>query len=44
MLGFDGYFEAAAAAGIGQISSHSVRHTHRSWLDAVGTPVGVRKG
>jgi integrase len=34
---------AAVKAGIGQISSHTFRHTHRSWLDAVGTPVGVQQ-
>jgi integrase len=34
---------AAIKAGIGQISSHAFRHTHRSWLDAVGTPVGVQQ-
>lgn len=27
------------AAGIGGLGTHS-RHTYRSWLDAVGTPVG----
>jgi len=35
--------KAAAKAGIVSISSHSFRHTHRSWLDAVGTPVGVQQ-
>ena len=35
--------KAAARAGIGHISSHAFRHTHRSWLDAVGTPVGVQQ-
>ncbi len=34
---------AAVKAGIGHISSHAFRHTHRSWLDAVGTPVGVQQ-
>ena len=34
---------AAAKAGIGHISSHTFRHTHRSWLDAVGTPIGVQQ-
>jgi len=34
---------AAIKAGIGHISSHTFRHTHRSWLDAVGTPVGVQQ-
>jgi integrase len=35
--------KAAAKAGIGHISSHTFRHSHRSWLDAVGTPVGVQQ-
>jgi len=34
---------AAVKAGIGHLSSHAFRHTHRSWLDAVGTPVGVQQ-
>lgn len=34
---------AALKAGIGHLSSHTFRHTHRSWLDAVGTPVGVQQ-
>lgn len=34
---------AAVKAGIGHTSSHTFRHTHRSWLDAVGTPVGVQQ-
>jgi integrase len=34
---------AAKTAGIGHISSHTFRHTHRSWLDSVGTPVGVQQ-
>jgi len=34
---------AAEKAGIGHISSHSFRHTFRSWLDVTGTPVGVQQ-
>ena len=34
---------AGAAAKIGHVSSHSFRHTYRSWLDAVGTPVAVQQ-
>jgi integrase len=34
---------AAADAGVSHISSHSFRHTFRSWLDVVGTPLGVQK-
>lgn len=35
--------DAAVKAGIGHISSHCFRHTYRSWLDSVGTPVGVQQ-
>jgi integrase len=35
--------KAAVKAGIGHLSSHTFRHTHRSWLDAVGTPIGVQQ-
>jgi integrase len=35
--------EGAKAAGIGHVSSHTFRHTHRTWLDSVGTPVGVQQ-
>jgi integrase len=35
--------DAAKKAGIAHISSHTFRHTHRSWLDSVGTPVGVQQ-
>jgi integrase len=34
---------AAGVAKIGHIGTHSFRHTHRSWLDAVGTPVAVQQ-
>jgi integrase len=34
---------AATKAGIGHVSSHTFRHTHRTWLDSVGTPVGVQQ-
>ena len=34
---------ASVKAGIGHLSSHAFRHTHRSWLDSVGTPVGVQQ-
>jgi integrase len=34
---------AAKRAGIGHVSSHMFRHTHRTWLDSVGTPVGVQQ-
>jgi integrase len=35
--------KAAERTGIGHVSSHLFRHTHRSWLDSVGTPVGVQQ-
>ena len=34
---------AAAAAGIGKLGTHSMRHTYRSWLDAAGTTVAVQQ-
>jgi integrase len=37
------YQKAAGEAGIGRIGTHSLRHTYRSWLDSVGTPVGVQQ-
>ena len=37
------YQKAAKAAGIGALGTHSLRHTFRTWLDSVGTPVGVQQ-
>ena len=34
---------AADAACIGHLRSHTFRHTYRTWLDSVGTPVGVQQ-
>jgi integrase len=34
---------ASKAAGIGHISSHTFRHTYRTWLDSEGTPFGVQQ-
>jgi integrase len=34
---------AAEAARIGKLGTHSFRHTYRSWLDAVGTPIAVQQ-
>ena len=34
---------AAGAAGIGHLGTHSLRHTYRSWLDAVGTSVTTQQ-
>lgn len=39
----DAYVKAAKAAGIEHVSSHTMRHTYRSWLDAVGTPIAVQQ-
>lgn len=35
--------EAAERAGIGSIGTHTMRHSYRSWLDAVGTPIAVQQ-
>ena len=37
------FTNAAAAAGIGRLGTHSMRHTYRSWLDAAGTTVAVQQ-
>jgi integrase len=37
------YQKAGANSGIGGLGTHSLRHTYRSWLDAVGTPVAVQQ-
>jgi integrase len=34
---------AAESAGIGRLGTHSFRHSYRSWLDAVGTPIAVQQ-
>jgi integrase len=35
--------QAALKAGIGKLGTHSMRHSYRSWLDAVGTPIAVQQ-
>lgn len=35
--------KAAAKAGIGKLGTHSLRHSYRSWLDAVGTAIAVQQ-
>jgi integrase len=35
--------KAALKAGIGVIGTHTMRHTFRSWLDAVGTSIAVQQ-
>lgn len=37
------YQKAAQAAGLGGLGTHSLRHTYRTWLDSVGTPIGVQQ-
>ncbi len=37
------FLSAAAAANIGRLGTHSMRHTYRSWLDAAGTTVAVQQ-
>ena len=37
------YQKAAKAAGIGSLGTHTLRHTFRTWLDSVGTPLGVQQ-
>jgi integrase len=39
----DAYKKAATAAGIGHVSTHSMRHTFRSWLDAVGSSIATQQ-
>jgi integrase len=34
---------ASKAAGIGHVTTHAFRHTYRSWLDAVRTPIAVQQ-
>ena len=34
---------AARNAGIGGVPTHTLRHSYRSWLDAVGTPIAVQQ-
>jgi Phage integrase family len=34
---------ASKEAGIGHLGTHAFRHTYRSWLDAVGTPIAVQQ-
>jgi integrase len=37
------YQKAAKAANLGRLGTHTLRHTFRTWLDSVGTPVGVQQ-
>jgi integrase len=35
--------KAAKKAGVGKLSTHTMRHSYRSWLDAVGTSIAVQQ-
>ena len=37
------FHDAASDAGIGKLATHTMRHTYRSWLDAVGAPIAVQQ-
>jgi integrase len=37
------FHKAAERAGIGKLPTHTLRHSYRSWLDAVGTPIAVQQ-
>jgi integrase len=37
------FVNAGTDAGIGKLGTHSMRHSYRSWLDAVGTPIAVQQ-
>lgn len=39
----DAYKKAGKASGVGHVSTHTMRHTYRSWLDAVGTSLAVQQ-
>ncbi len=35
--------KAASEAGVGKLSTHTMRHSYRAWLDAVGTGIAVQQ-
>jgi hypothetical protein len=37
------FHKAARSAAIGNVPTHTLRHSYRSWLDAVGTPIAVQQ-
>jgi integrase len=39
----DAYQKAGKASGVCNVSTHTMRHTYRSWLDAVGTAIAVQQ-
>jgi integrase len=39
----DAYAKAGKTSGVGHVSTHTMRRTYRSWLDAVGTTIAVQQ-
>lgn len=39
----DAYRKAGQVSSVCDVSTHTMRHTYRSWLDAVGTPIAVQQ-
>ena len=39
----DAYAKAGKDSGVGHVTTHVMRHTYRSWLDAVKTPIAVQQ-
>ena len=37
------FHRAASSGGVGKVPTHTLRHSYRSWLDAVGTPIAVQQ-
>jgi len=37
------FVKAGTDSGIGKLGTHSMRHSYRSWLDAVGTTIAVQQ-
>jgi integrase len=35
--------KAGARSGVGHLGSHVFRHSYRTWLDGMGTPVGIQQ-
>ena len=39
----DAYAKAGKVSGVGRVSTHTMRHTFRSWLDAAGATIAVQQ-
>jgi integrase len=37
------FHSAATSAGVGNVATHTMRHSFRSWLDSVGTAIAVQQ-